>query len=200
MKRERLVLVIVWGCLFAAASAKAQGAADKPAAPEMDPKMAEAMQKASTPGEAHKKLMAHAGSWDASIKMWMDPKAPVMEAAGKAEFKPIMGDRYLQQEFTGNLMGQPFSGWGILGFNTILKRYESVWIDNMSTGMYRGEGTADKSGAIVIKTTGADPMTGKVTRGRDVWKIEEKKMVLEMYMPAKGGKEFKTMEITYTKN
>ena len=51
--------------------------------------------KAGTPGPEHDKLKAMAGTYEAKVMMWMDPKMPPMEMVGKAENKMILGGRYL---------------------------------------------------------------------------------------------------------
>jgi hypothetical protein len=172
---------------------------------KMDPKMQkmmEAFQKYATPAEQHEALKKMAGTWTAAVKFWDDPKAPAQESTGTAVFKMVLGDRYLQEDYTGSMMGQPFTGMLFIGYDNAKKKYWSTWIDSMSTGIYRGEGTADKTGKVItFATEGTDPMTGKVKKGRDVITIEsDTKHTLEMYGkgPA-GGKEFKMMEIVYTK-
>ena len=204
--------------LCAALGAGTAFAQDKPAAPPaagaaapapaMDPKMAaemkkheEAMMKAGTPGPEHEKLKALAGTYDAKVTMWMDPKMPPMEMAGKSENKLILGGRFLQMDFSGTMMGQPFNGIGMLGYDNIKKKYTSSWMDSMSTSVYGGEGIADKEGVITINTSMMDPVSGKAIKGRDVWKPGASGYTFEMWGPPMGGKgkEVKHMEITYTK-
>lgn len=215
MKRTMLGFIAL-SMYSAAALAQSGGAPAKPAdkaaptadskpapaaEPQMDPKMMEAMQKYATPGAEHAKLKSLAGSWDAKVTMWMDPKAPPMEMTGKSEMKMVLGDRYLMQEFSGNMMGMPFSGVGMVGYNNVLKKYQQVWVDNMSTGFINGEGGADKEGVITFINSSTDPMKNKVVKGKDIWKIEgDKRIVSEMWGPPhKGGKDFKMLEIVYTR-
>lgn len=179
-------------------------AAAKPpegAPPAMDPKEMEAMMKYGTPGAEHQKLKSLAGSWDVQIKFWADPKAPPMEMKGKSEMKMVLGDRYLVNEFSGDMGGQPFSGIGYVAYNNVLKKYEQVWMDSQSTGFITGSGPAGKDGSITFTNTSTNSLRNKTDKSRDVWRIEgDKKIVSEMWMPpAKGGKEFKQLEITYTR-
>jgi hypothetical protein len=65
-----------------------------------------------------------------------------------------------------------------------------------------GYGTCDPDGKIITMTGEAsDPMSGKTNqKWRTVLRIESKdKHVFEMYGPGPDGKEFKQMEITYTR-
>ena len=79
---------VVAAALFAAATlASAQEAkAKKAAAAPMDEKAAmDAMMKAGAPGDAHKKLEAMTGTWDAKVTSWMAPGKPPIESTGTSE-------------------------------------------------------------------------------------------------------------------
>jgi hypothetical protein len=198
------LLTVVLGT--GAALAQKEGVA---AEPKMDAKKAaamekynEAMQKAATPGPEHEKLKSITGSYDVATKFWMDPAGPPQEMAGKSEIKMMYGDRYQVQDFSGTMMGQPFSGHSMMGYDVARKKYFSTWIDSTSTGMSIGEGTADKSGNVITFTTSmTDPRTGKVVKGKDIITINpDGTFTMEgWYPPITGGKPFKMMEITYTK-
>lgn len=174
----------------------------EPAAPAgMDPKVMKAMETYATTGPEHAKLKALAGSWDVQVKFWMDPKAPPQEMKGKSEMKMVLGDHFLMNEFSGDMMGMPFAGIGYVAYNNSLKRYEETWMDNMSTGFITGAGPAAKDGTITFTNQSTNVLKNKVDKGRDVWKFEgDKKIVSEMWgPPPQGGKEYKQLEITYTK-
>jgi hypothetical protein len=164
-------------------------------------KMMAAFQKAGTPGPEHAKLKAMAGSYDVAVKAWLDPAVPPEESKGHAELKSIFGDRYLQQEFTGSMMGQEFSGMGIVGYNNVSKKYFSLWLDSTTTALYSGEGTADSAGALRFATAAWDPLSGKQRKGKDVFRAEpDGSLTFESWGTGPhGGKEFKMLEIRYTR-
>src|SRR5690349_10190584 len=95
--------------VFAARVAVADEEKKKEKAPKgQDPAaMMEVWEKAGAPGEQHKVLKKMVGKWNVSVKSWMDPKAPPMESAGTAEAKPILGDRFIQMNFSSTMMGKP---------------------------------------------------------------------------------------------
>src|SRR5271167_1771162 len=75
------------------------------------------MQAAGTPGPEHKALNAFAGDWKAEVKCWMqqgDQQPSVSQATSKVRW--ILGGRFLEEDFHGEVMGKPFSGLGLLGF------------------------------------------------------------------------------------
>ena len=173
--------------------------------PQMDEnskKMMEAMMKAGTPSEAHKRLAAMTGTWDATVRSWMGPGQPT-ESKGTAEYKMILDGRFQTLDFNGTFMGKPFQGHGMNGYDNAKKKYVGVWLDNMSTGMLMTEstGTGPGDGKVMEMTAvGTDPMTGKSMTSRSVMRFEsDKKHVHEMYDKGPDGKEMKVMEIVYTR-
>jgi hypothetical protein len=169
-------------------------------APAPDPAM-EAMIKAGTPGDPHKKLDVFAGTWETEITMWMAPGAPPAKSRGVAENRMIMGGRYLEQRYKGEFFGEPFEGIGYTGYDNVRKQYWGTWMDNMSTAMMVSTGASSADGKTwTFKGTMPDPMTGK-----DSW-VDEKLTVtdadhhtMEMWGPGPDGKVFKMMEIAYSR-
>ena len=77
-----------------------------------DAAMHEAMMKAMTPGEEHKKLAQHGGDWTFTNKMWMAPGQPPMESGGTMHADVLLGGRYVEAIWKGSMMGMPFEGHG----------------------------------------------------------------------------------------
>jgi hypothetical protein len=161
--------------------------------------MMEAWEKAGAPGEQHKVLKKMVGKWNVSVKSWMDPKAPPMESAGTAEAKPILGDRFIQMNFSSTMMGKPFTGIATTGYDNVKKKFVGTWIDSMSTSIMRSEGKLEADGKMVSEGISSDPMTGKDSKMRmvETWQGDDK--LVEEFFEKKGGKEHKSMEITYTR-
>jgi hypothetical protein len=130
----------------------------------------------------------------------MEPGKPPTEATGTAEIKMLLDGRFLQQEYSSTMMGQPYSGIGITAYDNLRKRYVTTWIDTMGTGMFRMEGTANPDGkTITMKGQHAKPGGGHMTH-RAVWKIvDNNNQTFEMFGSHDGGQESKMMEITYTR-
>ena len=176
-------------------------AKDKKSEKQMDPQaMMEAYTKLATPGEPHKQFASLAGSWTTKTKEWMEPGKPPSESTGSVEMKMVLDGRFLQQEFTGEMMGHPYSGLGISGYDNLRKRYVSTWIDTMGTGVFVMEGTANADGkTITLKGQHAELGGGQMTH-RAVWKlVDADTQIFEMYGTHGHGKEMKMMEITYSR-
>ncbi len=161
----------------------------------------DAMMRAATPGDAHKKLASMIGTWDAKVKMYpMQPGAPVQESTGVSENKWVLGGRWVQETFTGNFMGMPFSGIGYTGYDNIKKQYVGTWMDTMSTSVMTSSGGPTGEKTYEFSSTMDDPMTGKTMPVKSTMRIvDDNQHVMEMWAPAPDGKMFKMMEITYTR-
>jgi hypothetical protein len=79
--------------------------------------MMELYQKLGTPGLQHRLLAGMAGTWTTKTNACMGPGKPPVESAGTSEQKMIFGGRFLQQEFTGEMMGGTFNGTGVTGYD-----------------------------------------------------------------------------------
>jgi Protein of unknown function (DUF1579) len=162
--------------------------------------MMDKMAKAATTGPQHAMLSKMAGEWTATVKYQMDPSQPWQEATGTSVVTSLMDGRYIQETNTSTMMGMPFSGMGITGYDNVIGKYVSTWIDNMGTGIMTSAGTADASGKVITWTgTMSDPITGKPAKARMVTTlIDDNHHTFEMYsVPPGAKKEMKTMTIDY---
>lgn len=162
--------------------------------------MMEVYRKLGTPGEPHRVLSNMAGSWSTRVKSWPEPDKPSMESSGTCEQKMVLGGRFLQQEFTGDMMGTTFTGIGFTGYDNHSGKYVSTWIDSMSTSILLFEGTADADGKIITQENHHnDPVRGPMTWRSVTRIVDDNTWVFEMYSIYEKGKEEKGMEITYTR-
>lgn len=153
-----------------------------------------------TPGDAHKMLAMDNGSWKEEMTMWMGPDAPPQKYSLTVSNNMIMGGRYQESVHKGEMNGMQFEGRSVVGYNNASKKMMSTWIDNMGTGIMNMEGAWDgKSKSIEFKGTTVDPMTGKEMKVREVFTmVDENTRKMEMF-DTHDGKEFKSMEITMTR-
>jgi hypothetical protein len=195
------------GSLFTAAAVLLAGAAlaqqsgeQPPMTPEQKAEM-EAYQKAGTPGEPHKALAATAGSYTIKTKSWSEPGGPATEESGTATRTMTLDGRVLVEEVTSTLMGAPFVGRGMTGYDNVSGKHWSTWNDSMSTGIIVSQGTCDAKNTCTFTGSWNDPIKKRPVTSRMTsrWTSPTTE-IFEMYGPAKNGKEMKMMEITYTKN
>lgn len=186
--------------LFFSSSITAQDAVKKDVAQQAPSKEEQAWMAYMTPGPMHKMLAASNGDWSEELTFWMTPGAPPTKAEAKCFNSMILGDRYQQSVTTGMMMGMPFEGHSLVGYDNVKKMYQSTWVDNMGTGITFMEGKYDeKSRSVTFIGKMVDPTTGKEEMARQVMKfIDDTNQMMEMYQ-TKNGKEFKSMEIKFTK-
>ena len=160
-------------------------------------KIMEIYKKVGTLGEPHKVLAKLEGGWTTRSKGWMEPDKPPVESTGTCEQKLILDGHYLQQVYTGDMMGQPFTGINILGFDNQSGKYESVWLDTMSTGIFYFVGSASADGRTITQECSYDDPIKGPSVWRSVTRIkDDNTLEFEMFITPKGGKEEKMMEMT----
>lgn len=199
-------------CIVAINPSPVHAEKPKPAAtaetpgPAVDPALAkalEAAQKSAAPGEAHKALELLAGSWTYTAQFWMAPEAQPQPMSGISTHVLIFGGRFLKQEIRGQAKGMPaFEGIGLIGYDNLRKEYQSVWLDNMATGMMIGSGQFNgASQAVPAQGDFSCPVTGEAHRKyRSLWRVvDANHNTYESYFYTPEGTEFKSMEINYTR-
>jgi hypothetical protein len=170
------------------------------AAPGQD-EMMKAWMAQATPGPTHKALEAAVGSWDVKTKMWMAPGAPPAESAGTSENKMILGGRFLEQRYEGMMMGQPFSGIGVTGYDNYKKKVVATWIDSMSTSVMVMHGAWDKAGKVLTSFGTVDDVISKKPM-----KVKSKVTIVdadhhsyESWHTGPDGKWSQDLDISYTR-
>ncbi|HWB20308.1 MAG TPA: DUF1579 domain-containing protein [Phycisphaerales bacterium] len=168
----------------------------------MTQKYMDAWKAYAMPTENHKALDWKVGTWTGKVNMWMMPQQPEPETSEcSVTTSWVMDHRYLQSTVEGQFNGETFQGLGVEGYDNFQKKYVGTWIDNMGTGIMSMEGQWDSS-KNTMTTTGEGPnfWTGKMVKSHGtVTKISNNSYKEEMYAPGPDGKEFKCMEITYTR-
>jgi Protein of unknown function (DUF1579) len=158
--------------------------------------------KAAAPGPQHKLLNPIAGTWNFTAKFWMDPSAPPMDSKGIAVRKWILGGRFLTDEIEATGFGpEGFRGFGIMGYDNIQQKFNSFWVDSMTTAMSTSTGTADSAGKVfTYHKEDVDPVSKQKIKGRDVVTIETNdRHTMVMYKALPDGKEMKVGEIVFTR-
>jgi hypothetical protein len=171
------------------------------AKPPMDSTMMAMWMAYATPGEMHQMLAKDDGEWEGQVTQWMDPAAPPSVSKSTATTKMIMGGRYQQSMHSGCFDGMPFEGMSLVGYDNAKKVFMSSWIDNMGTSFMNLEGKLD-SATRTIRFAGqcTNPMDGSQMNIReDFTYVDDNTQKMTMYGPDMTGKEYKMMEIVFTR-
>lgn len=198
---------IVLACLFVLVILSSAFAQDKPAvgtAGTMSPDekaMMDAMMKAATPGANHEMLASIAGDWTFKNRMWMNPAAPPTESTGTVTYTTLLGGRYVQGQYRGDMMGTPFEGVGLMGYNNTSQRFEATWVDNMDTMIMYMTGQYDAATKTLTYTGQMDDPVkpGTTVKVRQVVRLVSPDAHVMEWYETRNGKEVKTMEVTYNR-
>lgn len=168
--------------------------------PEQKAEM-EAYMKAGAVGAPHEALAKTVGNYDLTIKSWHAPGGPATEEKGTATRSMALDGRVLVEDVKSQMMGQPWVGHGMHGYDNVTGKHWSTWNDSMSTGIMLSEGTCDAAGACTFTGSWNDPVKpgNKITSRMTTKWTNPTTEVFEMFVPGPDGKEFRMMEITYAK-
>ncbi|MGH9464428.1 MAG: DUF1579 domain-containing protein [Thermoanaerobaculia bacterium] len=192
--------VLTLAVVVLAAPAVAQEAGQMP---EMTPEqqaMMEAYQAAGAPGAPHQAMAAMAGNYTTAVKSWHEPNGEPMEESGTVTRTMVLDGRVMVEDFHGTMMGTPFTGHGMMGYDNVSGKHWSIWTDSMSTGVMVSQGSCDEEGSCTFSGTWNDPIAkGPVTARLTTRWTSPTTQIFEMHGPGPDGAEMKMMEITYTK-
>ncbi|MEO6542149.1 MAG: DUF1579 domain-containing protein [Ferruginibacter sp.] len=165
--------------------------------------MMKAMMDYGTPGEMHKMLASWNGTWNGETTMWESEGAAPKKSTGTAVNTMIYDGKYQSSTHKGNMMGMPFEGMSITGYDNASKKFVSTWIDNWSTGIMTMTGDWNAA-AKTLTMSGTMPdmcRPGKMCTMKEVLTIiDDNTQKMEMSGPdPKTGKEYKMMEINLTR-
>jgi pimeloyl-ACP methyl ester carboxylesterase len=164
--------------------------------------VAAVLMKARQPGAGHQRLQHLAGEWDRAIKFRFAPWFWWVEEKSPATTKWILGGRFLQEHAKGGSgLCQEFESLGFVGYDRVKKCYVLIRMDNEWTSPVTAEGDFDASGRkLTFQTNGLNPLVGRITPMRVVYTIaSEDSYNVGHYLPGADGKEFRWMDITYTR-
>ncbi|MCB9852750.1 MAG: DUF1579 domain-containing protein [Phycisphaerales bacterium] len=148
MKKRLFVLALVAGVtvLALANTVRSGDEEKKPTDPTagMSPEAIKAMEacmKMMEVSEHHEQLKHFVGEWNLTMRVWHMPGQPPMESPGTSTIKSVLGGRFLLEEFKSNMMGMPYEGIGMQGYNNTRGVFEGTWTSTMDTHIYTMKGT-----------------------------------------------------------
>lgn len=154
-----------------------------------------AWMEAGTPNENHALLNYMVGKWTCTAEMF-GPMAGV--SSGKCESHPILENRYVETSYQGDMMGMPFSGAGVTGYDNLKKKFFSTWMDSMSTMLFIQWGDYDPTKKTFTYVGEFDDPTGGVQKSRTtIQVVSDDKHIMTMYHGKDRADLPKVMQMTY---
>lgn len=147
------------------------------------------------PGPEHEVIAQLEGTWDAAFEIMGQT------SHGTMKNEMAMGGLWLVQDYEGEMMGQGFTGLGLLGYDPQKKLYLGTWVDSMTTSMSLAEGMYDKAKKeLVLSMEGPNPMTGETVVMRQITRFKDKDhWEFAMAAPGPDGKYVDSFVIEYTR-
>lgn len=100
------------------------------------------------PGPKHEILKKEAGVWDATVETRMELGGKPVVTKG-VETNTLLGDGLWRvQDFKGELMGVPFQGHAVTGYDAAKKKSVGTWVDSMAPGLSSTEGSSDAKAGL----------------------------------------------------
>jgi Protein of unknown function (DUF1579) len=184
----RLVGTLVASLALAAAWAVAQ-----------EKKEAGGRHEADQPGAVHKQMANWAGEYTTSSKFFAKPGQPSEATTGSATIRSILDGRFLSEENAGTLLGQPYTGMHLYGYNNATGKYEATWIYTGSTATMTLTGTSKDDGRTIEYTASIDQKGTRMTLYVVLKHVDDDKFTVELYAKNKDGSKGPTLETTYTR-
>jgi hypothetical protein len=168
-------------------------------APSSAPAAAPAMAPMPQPGPEHELLKKWSGVWDVSAKMYMPGMAGAMSSTGVWTCK-MLGGFWSLCDLQSEMMGQPFLGHQVQGYDLHRKKITATWLDTSADWMETMTGTASADGKTVTLWGQGYNMAGKMTSHKSVgsW-FDDDHYAWKMWEMPKGKKPVLIVEITYVR-
>lgn len=161
-------------------------------------KAMQALAEAAQPGPIHAQMMKRAGDYT-TTQTYSAAGVEPQQSSGKATLKSILGGRFLEEENSGDSLGQPYAGLRLYGYNNGSKQYEAIWIYNGSTAFLVLDGSSDDNGKTV-RYSGAflGPGGARQTLRVTITQQDDDHFTVKLLGEAPGG-AMSTLETVYTR-
>lgn len=202
---KRILWITVFALFFSSPGARAL-AQDEP--PEPSPETPteeivdgedteESLSDLTVPGEPHELLAGTVGDWSLTIRIWTAPDTEPVESTGTATGRWILGDRFVETTYEGEVMGRPFEALKIEGFEKATQEYVTTWRDNLGTYTMIFRGTCDSTCATRTMTAEfVDSVSSQRLRLKGVTTLgEDEGYSYGSFVVTPEGNEFKNMEL-----
>jgi hypothetical protein len=149
----------------------------------------------------HERLAKVVGTWDATIKGWMQgPSSEPTVSQGVERVKLMPGGFWVLSEFEGKFGDMEFHGSGATGYDPHKKKYVGTWVNSFSPSIMTMEGEYDESTkTMTMYSKGTDP-SGKPYDAKTTTvhpDHDTRVYTMSIKSDEAKGEYVKMMEITY---
>lgn len=151
------------------------------------------------PAPEHSWLSRHTGTWNARITTTVFPGAPPMEWSGTIHISMTGGGLWQVLDFKGEMMGRPFAGHGMTGFDPFQKKFVQCWGDSMSPNMLQLKGDLDEVNKTLVMAGEMQTPMGCARMKQITREVSVDELLFLVEVPAENGKDFTVMRAVYTR-
>ena len=153
------------------------------------------------PGDPQSHLAATVGEWNMAIRVWTHPEGEPVETSGSATSHWILGENFVQTRLAGEVLGSPFEGLRIEGYDAVAERFVSTWRDSRGTYTLVFRGQCDATcGIRTMSADFIDPASKTELRIKSVTTLlSADSYKYESYIVTPDGTELKNMELEATR-
>jgi hypothetical protein len=104
------------------------------------------------------------------------------------------------EKYDSEMLGMPFQGFGMYGYDNFKEAYVGMWVDNMSTALFTAEGRANEAGDVItFEGLMDEPITGERDKPFKwiVRLIHSDKRIMEIHDPTLPEGGTLVMEVVY---
>ncbi len=155
----------------------------------------------SKPGASHSLLDAFVGEWDVRLTFWSGPQSKASTSTGTSTLSWVLGKRFLQEEFHGEVAGEKFDGMGLMGYDNGSRTFKTIWLDSLNTAMTMASGRyIPESNIFELSSSVYDPLvSGEKTVRSTLQFTSNDTYVFSMIDRSPEGKEFVSLKMEYSR-
>jgi len=155
----------------------------------------------SKPGPSHSLLAPFVGEWNVQITFWSSPTAKPEISSGTSSTRWILGERFLQEQFKGSAAGTAFEGMGLFGYDNASRTFRNIWVDSLNTTMAMASGRFFvERNTFELSSELYDPLLSREKTVRSTIQfVSQDSYVFNMLDTSPEGKQFKSLEMVYTR-
>ena len=152
------------------------------------------------PTAHHLAMKDQVGTWNAVARFYMELGKPPMVSKGTEVNTLVAGGFWIKTELKAEMMGQPFEGHGLFGYDARQGAHVGSWGDSSDTWMAVSKGSCARDCREQTLFFDGYDEAGKPATYKEVHvQVDRDHRTMVMFVKAKDGSFKKVMDMEYTR-